>query len=66
MGKIKKKMKISRNAVDLYETGEQEPHFETLEVIADYFNVDISVVIFGVMVEIRRKVCVILSRHKKI
>lgn len=31
---------ISRSAVGMYEGGSREPDFETLELIADYFNVD--------------------------
>lgn len=33
---------ISRSSVSMYERGEREPDFETLEVIADYFNVDMN------------------------
>lgn len=31
---------VSKSAVNMYERGERQPNFETLEVIADYFNVD--------------------------
>ena len=34
------KLGISRSAVGMYEKGEREPNFETLELIADTFNVD--------------------------
>ena len=30
---------VSRSAIGMYEGGEREPDFETLEVIADFFNV---------------------------
>ncbi|MBQ7505338.1 MAG: helix-turn-helix domain-containing protein [Ruminococcus sp.] len=30
---------ISRSAIGMYESGEREPDFETLEAIADFFNV---------------------------
>lgn len=33
---------LSRSAVGMYESGKREPNFETLEVIADYFNVDMN------------------------
>lgn len=33
-------LKISRSTIGMYETGAREPDFETLEKIADYFNVD--------------------------
>lgn len=35
-------LKISRSAVSMYETGERQPNFELLELIADYFNVDMN------------------------
>lgn len=31
---------ISKSAVNMYERGERQPNFETLELIADFFNVD--------------------------
>ncbi|MBU3876487.1 helix-turn-helix transcriptional regulator [Faecalicatena sp. AGMB00832] len=33
---------ISKSAVNMYERGERQPNFETLELIADYFNVDLD------------------------
>lgn len=33
-------LKISKSAINMYERGERQPNFETLELIADYFNVD--------------------------
>lgn len=33
---------ISRSAVSMYENGNREPDFETLEKIADFFNVDMN------------------------
>lgn len=35
-------LKISKSSVNMYERGERQPNFETLELIADYFNVDID------------------------
>ena len=37
-----KRIGISRSAVGLYETGKREPDFETLELFADFFNVDMN------------------------
>ena len=31
---------ISKSSINMYERGEREPSLETLEAIADYFNVD--------------------------
>lgn len=39
---LSKNIGISRSAISMYERGEREPDFETLEVIADYFNVDMN------------------------
>lgn len=36
------KLGISKSAINMYERGEREPGFETLELIADYFNVDMD------------------------
>lgn len=37
---MSKKIGISRSTIGMYETGAREPDFETLEKIADFFNVD--------------------------
>lgn len=37
-----KQIKISKSSVNMYERGEREPSFKTLEIIADYFNVDMD------------------------
>lgn len=34
------KLHISRSRIGMYETGSRQPDFETLELIADFFNVD--------------------------
>lgn len=36
------KIGVSRSAVGMYENGDREPDFEALEVIADFFNVDMD------------------------
>lgn len=33
---------LSKSAINMYERGERQPNFETLELIADFFNVDID------------------------
>lgn len=33
---------ISKSALNMYERGERQPNFETLELIADYFNISID------------------------
>ena len=33
---------LSRSAMGMYESGSREPNFETLEVLADFFNVDMN------------------------
>lgn len=37
-----KQLGISKSSVNMYERGEREPGIETLEAIADYFNVDMD------------------------
>lgn len=39
---LAEKIGISRSTIGMYETGAREPDFETLEIIADFFNVDID------------------------
>lgn len=39
---LAEKIGISRSTIGMYETGAREPDFETLEAIADFFNVDID------------------------
>lgn len=39
---LAKALKISRSTVGMYENGSREPDYETLEAIADFFNVDID------------------------
>lgn len=39
---LAKRLKISRSAVGMYESGSREPDFDTLELIADFFNVDVD------------------------
>jgi len=37
-----KQIGISKSSVNMYERGEREPNLETLERIADFFDVDLS------------------------
>ncbi|MBS6195435.1 MAG: helix-turn-helix domain-containing protein [Clostridiales bacterium] len=39
---IAEKLNISKSTISMYENGNREPDFETLEEIADFFNVDID------------------------
>jgi len=39
---LAKYLGISRSAISMYESGEREPNFGTLEAIADYFNVNMN------------------------
>lgn len=39
---LAKRLKISRSTIGMYENGSREPDFETIELIADFFNVDID------------------------
>ena len=40
-------MGITRSALSMYETGKREPDFETLELIADFYNVDMNTLMGG-------------------
>lgn len=42
-----RRMGITRSALSMYETGQREPDFETLEVIADFYNVDMNTLMGG-------------------
>ncbi len=35
-------IEISKSSINMYERGEREPGFETIEAIADFFNVDLD------------------------
>ena len=35
-------LKLAKSTISMYENGKREPDFETEELIADYFNVDIN------------------------
>lgn len=39
---LAKSFGISKSTVSMYENGNREPDFETLEMIADFFNVDMN------------------------
>lgn len=36
------KLGLSKSTISMYEVGKREPDFETLELIADFFNVDMN------------------------
>ena len=39
---LAKRLNISKSTISMYENGNREPDFETLELIADFFNIDID------------------------
>lgn len=39
---LARNLKLSRSAIGMYEKGSREPDYEILELIADFFNVDID------------------------
>ena len=39
---LAKALGITRSRLSMYETGDREPDFETLELFADFFNVDVD------------------------
>ena len=39
---LAKQLGVSKSRISMYELGQREPDFYTLEVIADYFNVDMD------------------------
>lgn len=41
-GKLSEYIGVSKSSINMYERGEREPGFETIEAIADFFNVDID------------------------
>ena len=41
-GELADALGITRSRLSMYELGQREPDFETLELIADYFNVDMD------------------------
>ena len=41
-GELATMLEVSRSTVGMYETGGREPDFETMEAIADIFNVDLD------------------------
>ena len=36
------KLGVAKSTISMYEVGKREPDFETLEAIADFFNVDMN------------------------
>ena len=36
------KLGVAKSSISMYEVGKREPDFETLEAIADFFNVDMN------------------------
>jgi transcriptional regulator with XRE-family HTH domain len=40
--KLAEVLNISKSSISMYENGNREPDFENLEIIADFFNVDLN------------------------
>lgn len=53
------KLKISRSAIGMYENGSREPDFETLELIADFFNINMDRLIGNLNPNIKRMIPVL-------
>lgn len=47
--KLADEIGLSASTIGMYETGERSPNYETLEIIADYFNVNIDYLLSGKM-----------------
>lgn len=56
---LAKQIGVSKSSVNMYERGEREPNFETLETIADYFNVDLDYLMGKSDIENRAKAAMI-------
>lgn len=56
---LSKQIGISKSSINMYERGEREPKFETLETIADYFNVDLDYLLGKTDIENRAQAAVI-------
>lgn len=41
-GELATRLKVGRSTISMWESGQREPSYETLEMIADYFNVPMS------------------------
>ena len=39
---LAEKLGVAKSTISMYEVGKREPDFETLEAIADFFNVDMN------------------------
>lgn len=39
---LAKRLGLSNSTISMYERGEREPDFETLDLIGDFFNVDVN------------------------
>jgi len=40
--KLAEETGLSKSTISMYENGNRQPNFETLELLADYFNVDMN------------------------
>ena len=50
-----RRMGITRSALAMYETGKREPDFETMELIADFYNVNMDTLYGRPISDLKRK-----------
>ena len=62
---IADKLGLTRSRIGMYETGKREPDYETLELIADFFNVDIDFLLGRSDKTTRLPNAVVLSNREK-
>lgn len=48
---LAEELSISNSAIGMYESGKREPNYETLEMIADFFNVDMNYLLGKTMIK---------------
>ena len=60
---LAKKIRVSKSSINMYERGEREPKFEVLEMIADYFNVDMDYLLGTSDIKNRYRQEMLLHQH---
>ena len=51
---LSEKLSVSRSAISMYESGKREPDYETLEELADFFNVNMSTLLGKTDAELKK------------
>ncbi len=63
---LAKKMNLAKSTISMYEVGEREPNFETLEGFADFFNVDMNYLLGRADTrEQKMKLSEIIKKHRQ-